>query len=142
MKFHICLAYFLAPAAQAQMRVLLLDRLQRSHGLKLERESCTASNPMHAVADSLIMEFLRCSNMPYSLTVFQPESGLSAPLSHAEIVQLLHVSPSSLVGRELARRGIPASTGALCFAARAQTRLSLPKTSSLLLSAYYFVQCN
>ncbi|KAK9845897.1 hypothetical protein WJX81_005459 [Elliptochloris bilobata] len=65
---------------KAQMRVLLVERLQRSHGLQLGRRH-GAADPLCSAADSLVAEYLRASGMPYSLAVFQPESGLAAPLS-------------------------------------------------------------
>lgn len=99
---------------QSQMRMLLVDRLQRSHGLKLQRGPCAAPSPMRSAADSLIAEYLTCSKMPYSLAVFQPESGLTALLSQAEILELLHTEPGSTLGLALEKRCSLASLGALC----------------------------
>ena len=86
------------------MRVLLVERLQRTHGLRLGRNNGGAPrHPLQAAADSLIAEYLQSSGMPYSLAVFQPESGLAAPLGSTELASLLPGLPGA--ARERARGG-------------------------------------
>lgn len=94
------------------MRVLLVERLQRSHGLRLGRNSDGAvCHPLQAAADSLVAEYLQFSKLPYSLAVFQPESGLAAPLGSMELATLLPGLPGAALER--ARGDTQTAAGAL-----------------------------
>ena len=62
--------------------------------------------------DSLIVDYLTACRYHYTLSVFQPEAGLSGlqQLNHSDILQLMHVGPDSPLQAALIRRdALPAS---------------------------------
>lgn len=57
--------------------------------------------------NSLIVDYLTASHYHYTLSVFQPEAGLSGlqTLRHKDILQLMHIDTSSPLQAALTKRG-------------------------------------
>ena len=57
--------------------------------------------------NSLIVDYLTACHYHYTLSVFQPEAGLSGlqTLNHKDILQLMHIDSSSPLQAALTKRG-------------------------------------
>ncbi len=81
---------------------------------KLQKQECRihAAVPSsealwRSVMNSLIMDYLSACHYHYTLSVFQPEAGMSGlqGLTHADILQLMQVGPGSPLQLALGKRG-------------------------------------
>ena len=92
---------------QTQLRAQVLSRLQHNVASVAPPES-GADALFKRALNSIIAEYLSACHMNYTLSVFQPESGLSGTvhLSHGELARVLGLKPGSLLHSALARRGM------------------------------------
>ena len=92
---------------QTQLRAQVLSRLQHN-GASVAPPESGADALFKRALNSIIAEYLSACHMNYTLSVFQPESGLSGTvhLSHGELARVLGLKPGSLLHSALARRGM------------------------------------
>ena len=92
---------------QTQLRAQVLSKLQHNSASVVPPES-GADALFKRALNSIIAEYLSACHMNYTLSVFQPESGLSGTvhLSHGELARVLGLKPGTLLHSALARRGM------------------------------------
>ena len=92
---------------QTQLRAQVLSKLQHSSASVAPPETGEDALFKRAL-NSIIAEYLSACHMNYTLSVFQPESGLSGTvhLSHGELARVLGLKPGTLLHSALARRGV------------------------------------
>lgn len=97
---------------QTQLRSQVLSKLQ-----KRECVSHTAAEGEDAlwlsVSNSLVQQHLASRSYHYTLSVFQPEAGLSGQqgFGHKDILQIMQVQPSTPLHRAIAESGMLAVAG-------------------------------
>ncbi|KAK9829063.1 hypothetical protein WJX72_003703 [[Myrmecia] bisecta] len=108
---------------KTQLRSQVLNKLQTEHGAAIAPAQQAQQNLWRRAMNSIVAEYLAASRYDYTLSVFQPECGLSsaAPFTHAEILQVLHIEEATPLHLALAKRGVHAKDPAgsppqQCFA--------------------------
>ena len=87
---------------QTQLRAQVYSKLQES-GADVVPPVGQPLSLYHQIMNSLVAEYLADSNYTYSLSVFQPEAGLSGQKqkSQADILAALQINSSSLLHQKL-----------------------------------------
>lgn len=108
-EFHMASLSHFSPCwhGQTQLRAQVLSKLQHNSPSVAPPEP-GADALFKRALNSIIAEYLSACHMHYTLSVFQPESGLSGTvhLSHSELARVLGLKPGSLLHSALARRGM------------------------------------
>eukprot|EP00873_Tetraselmis_striata_P011607 jgi/Tetstr1/431871/TSEL_021361.t1 len=96
---------------KSQLRTQMLAQLQARYAAGVQPPGGEAPSLSRRMLNSLIAEYLTDAKYMYTLSVFQPESGLSGagadPLTADEILQVLHLSRGKPLFQALAKRGVP-----------------------------------
>ena len=92
-----------APYPRPLCPLQVLTQLRERKGLNLQPEARQGRGGLHRALDEMVAAHLRACGFSYSLSVFQPESGVGASnglqFSEAELLQQLNVHPSSPLGQ-------------------------------------------
>ncbi len=110
---------------QTQLRSQMLAQLQKHHAALVAppteaRGAGPGRGPLSGLAgrvlDSMIAEYLAAARYSYTLSIFEPESGLSgvAPLTHEEMLHALRIDPGTPLHDAILAHGVlKDSNGAL-----------------------------
>ena len=91
---------------QTQLRSQVLSKLQKQD-CPVHAALPSSDALWRSAMNSLITDYLSACHYHYTLSVFQPEAGMSGlqALTHADILQLLQVAPDSLLHRAISAKG-------------------------------------
>jgi len=94
---------------KSQLRTQMLAQLQSRYAAGVQVPMEQPPSLTRRVINSMIADYLGSCNYHYTLSVFQPESGLSgsssAPFTAEEIMQVMHLSKATPLSQALSRRG-------------------------------------
>ena len=94
------------PLLQTQLRSQVLSKLQKQQ-CSIHAAIPSSNALWHSLMNSLIVDYLTACHYHYTLSVFQPEAGLSGlqTLNHKDMLQLMHIDSSSPLQAALTKRG-------------------------------------
>ena len=100
---------------QTQLRSQVLSKLQKQQ-CSIHAAVPSSEALWHSLMNSLIVDYLTACHYHYTLSVFQPEAGLSGlqTLSNKDVLQLMHIDTSSALQAALTKRGAFTEGMTLC----------------------------
>lgn len=91
---------------QTQLRSQVLSKLQKQQ-CSIHAAVPSSDALWRGLMNSLVVDYLTACHYHYTLSVFQPEAGLSGlqTLNHKDILQLMHIESGSPLQAALSKRG-------------------------------------